>query len=102
MRGHHDLGGLEAGPVVREEHDHAFWEKRVDAMMMLLSQKNYFTIDEARFAMEKLPPNAYENLAYYERWMAGICDCLLQRGIISADEVGRKMAEVEARRSEYA
>jgi hypothetical protein len=102
MRGQHDIGGDEAGPVIREEHDYALWEKRVDAMMMLLSQRNYFTVDEARFAMEKLPPNAYENMKYYERWMAGICDCLLRRGIISADEVGRKMAEVEARRRESA
>ncbi len=102
MRGHHDIGGAEAGPVDREEHDLALWEKRVDAMMMLLSQKNLFTVDEARFAMEKLPPNAYENLKYYERWMAGICDCLLRRGVISADEVGRKMAEVKARQSESA
>jgi hypothetical protein len=29
--------------------------------------------------------------------MAGICATLLQRGAITADELGRKMAEVEAR-----
>ena len=35
-RAHHDMGGLPAGPVERTEHDYALWEKRVDAMMVLL------------------------------------------------------------------
>ncbi len=37
MRRHHDMGGLEAGPVERAEHDYAPWEKRVDAILRLLS-----------------------------------------------------------------
>ena len=37
MRGHHDMGGLPAGPVAPTEHCYALWEKRVDALMMLLS-----------------------------------------------------------------
>jgi hypothetical protein len=36
-RGHHDMGGLPAGPVERAEHDYADWERRVDALMILLS-----------------------------------------------------------------
>ena len=38
MRQYHDMRGLPAGPVERQEHDHAPWEKRVDALMMLSSQ----------------------------------------------------------------
>lgn len=37
MRRHHDMGGLDAGPVERAEHDYAPWEKRVDAILRLLS-----------------------------------------------------------------
>ena len=37
-RRHHDPGGLEAGPIDREEHDKAPWEKRVDALMVLLEE----------------------------------------------------------------
>ena len=36
-------------------------------------------------------------MTYYERWMHSIAQTLIQRGVISIDELGRKMAEVEAR-----
>ena len=29
MKGYHDIGGEEAGPIPREEHDMMLWEKRV-------------------------------------------------------------------------
>ncbi len=35
-RSTHDVGGLEFGPIDREEHDLALWEKRTDAMLRLL------------------------------------------------------------------
>src|SRR5262249_8999803 len=37
MRGYHDIGGLPAGPIDRCEHDKALWEKRVHALLVLLS-----------------------------------------------------------------
>lgn len=99
MRGHHDMGGLTAGPVERKEHDYALWEKRVDALMVLLSapSRRMLFVDELRRNIEALPPEAYDKLSYYERWISAIANTLLQRGTISADELGRKMAEVEAR-----
>jgi len=99
MRGHHDMGGLPAGTVVPSEHDYAPWEKRVDALMRLLSPPagDLLSTDELRRNIEALGPNAYDRMSYYERWMAGICATLLQRGAITADELGRKMAEIEAR-----
>ena len=36
-RSYHDMGGLPAGKVEPTEHDYAEWERRVDAMMMLLT-----------------------------------------------------------------
>jgi hypothetical protein len=100
MRSHHDMGGLQAGTVVPSEHDYAIWEKRVDALMKLLSERRLLSTDELRRNIEALGPQAYDAMSYYERWMAGICATLLQRGAITADELGRKMAEVEARRSD--
>ena len=99
MRQHHDMGGLPAGPVDRREHDHAPWEKRVDALMMLLSepQRQLLRVDELRRNIEALPPDAYDTMSYYERWMASITATLLQRGTFTADELARKLAEVEAR-----
>jgi hypothetical protein len=102
MRSHHDMGGLPAGAVVPSEHDYALWEKRVDALMRLLSSpaSDLLSTDELRRNIEALGPEAYDAMSYYERWMAGICATLLQRGAITADELGRKMAEVEAREAE--
>lgn len=97
--GHHDMGGLPAGPVERGEHDYAFWEKRVDALMRLLSapQRQLLRVDELRRNIEALPPDAYDTMSYYERWIHAIAATLLQRGVITADELGRKLADIEAR-----
>ena len=100
MRGHHDMGGLPAGPVEKTEHDYALWEKRVDAMMLLLSARRLLKVDELRRNIEGLGPDAYERMTYYERWMSSICTTLIQRGVITIDELGRKMSEVEAREKE--
>jgi hypothetical protein len=36
-------------------------------------------------------------MSYYERWIHSIAQTLIQRGVINIEELGRKMAEVEAR-----
>jgi hypothetical protein len=97
MRQHHDMGGLPAGPVERKEHDYALWEKRIDALMLLLSQRHLMRVDELRRNIEALAPEAYDKMTYYERWISAIGQTLLQRGVVTADELGRKMAEVRAR-----
>src|SRR5690348_15078556 len=99
MRSHHDMGGLPAGPVERKEHDYALWEKRVDALMVLLSapQRRLLRVDELHRNIEALPPDAYERMTYYERWISSIANTLLQRGVFTAEELGGKMAEVAAR-----
>jgi len=101
MRGHHDMGGLPAGPVEPSEHDYALWEKRVDALMTLLSEpkRQLLRVDELRRNIEALPPDAYDRMSYYERWISAIAHTLLQRGVITADEVGRRIAEIEERRA---
>jgi hypothetical protein len=96
-RGIHDIGGLPAGPVEATEHDYALWEKRVDALLVLLSKKGLITVDELRRNIESLGRDAYDNMSYYERWINSISQTLIQRGTISVDELGRKIAEVQAR-----
>ena len=99
MRGHHDMGGMPAGPVERSEHDYALWEKRVDALMVLLSHPKHrlLRVDELRRNIEALAPEAYDRMSYYERWIWAITQTLLQRGVVTADELGRRLAEIETR-----
>jgi hypothetical protein len=98
-RSHHEMGGLPAGAVERTEHDHALWEKRVDALMMLLSSQDrrLLTVDELRRNIESLGPDAYDKMSYYERWIYAITQTLIQRGVITVDELGRKIKVVQDR-----
>lgn len=103
-RRHHDMGGLPAGPVEQAEHDYAPWEKKVDAIMRLLtdSRRKALTVDELRRGIEELGPGIYDELTYYERWIASITNNLLEKGVITVDELGRAMEEAQARHAEAA
>jgi hypothetical protein len=100
-RGHHDMGGLPAGKVKPTEHAYTDWELRVDAMMMLLvgvvGEGKRMTVDELRKNIESLPPADYDRMGYYERWVISLTQTMIQRGVISTDELARKLAEVEKR-----
>jgi Nitrile hydratase beta subunit len=92
LRAYHDIGGLPLGKIDRGEHDYAMWEKRIDAMLVLLTKKGIITVDELRYGIENLGADAYEKLSYYERWIASVTRALQARGVITTDELGRKMA----------
>lgn len=100
-RSHHDMGGQPAGKVERKEHDYADWERRIDAMAVLLwgiaGGKKRMSVDEHRKNIEALPPEAYDKLSYYEKWIASLAQTLIQRGIITTEELGRRMEQVEKR-----
>jgi hypothetical protein len=96
-RSHHDMGGQPAGKVEPTEHDYAVWERRVDAMVQLLRLGGRITVDEIRKNIEALPPEAYDKLSYYEKWITSLTQTLIQRGVITTAELGRKMEEVQKR-----
>lgn len=95
----HDRGGWpDAGPINRAEHDLAMWEKRTDALLVLLSSpdKKMIRVDELRRAIESLPPDAYEKLSYYERWITAIETLMIEKGVFSKAEVEQKEEQLEA------
>jgi nitrile hydratase subunit beta len=95
----HDLGGLPGGPVDTHEHTPTLTERRVDAMMMLLRDKNrrYFTTDENRRAIESMTPQKYEAASYYERWVRSLCTLMVEKGVLLEDEIAARLADVQAR-----
>ena len=95
-RRHHDMGGLDAGRIDRNEHDKAPWEKRADALMVLLVKRGILNVDELRRGIEELGSDAYDRYGYYERWMASMTNILLEKRIIDVSELGVRMAEIEA------
>lgn len=98
-RGIHDVGGLPAQAVVPAEQADAPWEKRVDALMLLLSHKDrrLLTVDELRRNIEALGAQAYDRMTYYKRWMHAIAQTLIERGVVTVDELGRRMQGVADR-----
>lgn len=103
-RRHHDMGGLPAGPVEQAEHDYAPWEKKVDAIMRLLTdkQRKIMTVDELRRGIEEMGPGIYDELTYYERWIGSVTNNLIEKGVLTVDELGRAMEEAQARHAEAA
>lgn len=99
MRRHHDMGGLPAGPVERTEHEHAPWEKKVDAILRLLVAEKVMTLDELRRGIEELGPGAYDELSYFERWIRSIANILLEKGVITVQELATAIEAARARRA---
>ena len=86
-----------AGAIELVEHDYALWEKRVDAILVLLSGKGLMTVDELRRNIESLGADAYDRMTYYERWVYAIAQTMIQRGVVTVDDLGRKIAEIQSR-----
>lgn len=96
----HDRGGWPgAGPIDRTEHEYTLWEKRIDAIRAVLGQKRVLRVDELRRAIEGLGPGEYERLGYYERWITGLEQLLAEKGVLTREEIDRKLAELEARKA---
>jgi len=92
------MGGVpEREAVPTGEHAFEPWEKRVDAIKALLSKRNLLTTDEMRRGIEDLGADAYSRYNYYERWISSITNTMLAKNVFTVDELGRKMAEIEAR-----
>ncbi len=93
----HDLGGQPAeGPVNRGEHASSVWEKRTDALLGLLRRKEIIRTDELRRGIEGLGPQDYAQLTYYERWITSIEQLLVEKGVLTREEIDRKVREQEA------
>jgi hypothetical protein len=97
-RGVHDLGGEPAGPVELAEHERTFFDQRVDAMMRLLAhpEHGYYTVDAMRRAIESLSREDYFGLGYYERWVRAMRRLVVEKGLLSEDEINRKLAALSA------
>ena len=98
----HDMGGAPAGPVPGDEHDFALWERRVDALVMLAQAAGLMTVDGLRRVLEDMGAEAFETMTYYERWVASLNQNLLEAGLYTPAELGRRMEAVAARGATYA
>jgi hypothetical protein len=91
----HDLGGSSGGPIDKSQHQTEDWERLADAVNIALGVKGLQTTDEHRRAIESL--ENYRELGYYERWVAATEKLLVEKGILTREEIDQRSAEVERR-----
>jgi hypothetical protein len=95
MTGVHDMGGSPGGPIDKSQHEIEDWERLADAINIALGIKGLQTTDELRRAIESL--ENYRELSYYERWAAAAEKLLVEKGILTREEIDERAAEIERR-----
>jgi hypothetical protein len=62
------------------------WEKKVHALVALISIKKLMTVDELRQGIEDLNTEAYKTWGYYDKWAASAAKALLARGVLKSSD----------------
>ncbi|MDF3382611.1 MULTISPECIES: nitrile hydratase subunit beta [Sulfitobacter] len=92
----HDMGGrFGDGAVTPEGEDvvfHADWHRRALALTLATGTLGQWNIDVSRHARECLAPTDYMRFSYYEKWIAGVADMLVARGVVSREELSGETA----------
>jgi len=92
-----DIGGMDFGQIDMTEHDLAYWERRVDAMIVLLNTKKHvFKTDAMRRVIESYNQQQYDSTAYYEKWVRALRNLVLEQELITRDELETKLDEARA------
>ncbi|MGA0601246.1 nitrile hydratase subunit beta [Caulobacter sp. KR2-114] len=98
MNGVHDMGGMaNLGRLAPTDADPAFyadWQARVLAMVVSGAARS--NIDAGRHQRELIPGPDYLAMTYFERWFAGLCAELVERGIVSENELASGKADPAA------
>ena len=79
------------------EHQLAPSEKRCHATLETLYWRQVMSIEEKRKATEDLGETIYAGLTYYQKWALAFANHLIDKGLITQDELTAKMAVVRAR-----
>jgi hypothetical protein len=95
LGGVHDMGGEPGGPIDRSQHEVEDWERLADAINGALGAKGLQSTDELRRSIENL--EEYRELSYYERWVAATEKLLIEKDVLSSDEIDERAAEIERR-----
>ena len=91
MNGIHDMGGMDGfGRVAVESGEPVFrraWEARVFGMTLSMMGTGLGPADAFRFAIERIAPERYLRVPYYERWLTALATRLVERGLLTPAEL---------------
>lgn len=86
-----DVGGMQGFAAIEQEAGeppfHSDWEAHVFAINRALIGRGVYNLDEFRDAVERMPPQRYLESSYYERWLHGIMTLLVEKGVVSREEI---------------
>ena len=91
----HDMGGSPDGSIDRGQHEVEDWERLADAINSALGRRGLQTTDEHRRAIESL--EGYRDLSYYERWVAATEKLLVEKEVLTTEEIDERAAEIQRR-----
>ena len=89
------MGGSPGGPIDKDQHEVEDWERLADAINSALGGKGLQSTDELRRSIESLED--YRDLTYYERWAAATEKLLIEKDILSREEIDARAAEIRRR-----
>jgi Nitrile hydratase beta subunit, N-terminal len=95
LGGVHDMGGSPGGPIYKGQHEVEDWERLADAVNGALGAKGLQSTDELRRAIESL--ENYLDLSYYERWVAATEKLLVEKGVLTSDDIDQRAALIQRR-----
>lgn len=95
----HDMGGTDGmGPIEQEEDEpyfHEEWEEKVFGMLPLTMGQEMYNLDEFRHAIERMEAAHYLSSSYYEHWLSAMETLLVENGVISEEELQKRLEKVE-------
>ena len=83
-----------------EPPSHAEWERRCFAITLACGFLGEWNLDMSRYARERMHPAKYLETSYYEHWLIGLETLLIEKGLVSEDEIKRRMGEIGVEESD--
>lgn len=98
QRGYHDIGGLPAEPVERIEAPMKHWEWETEAIRAVLgdSKRQLVSLDEIRRLFETFGEEKYYR-GFHERRTEAMVMLLIEKGVITRDELDARVAVIRKR-----
>ena len=94
----HDMGGRPSDEHIDQStHEWTDWEYATNALVGVLRYHDLMNVDELRRGIESMDREEYEASTYYERWSASLETLLVEKGILTTDEIDARSADVGAR-----
>ncbi|MGH9276831.1 MAG: hypothetical protein ACRD12_01785 [Acidimicrobiales bacterium] len=93
----HDVGGQPDLPVPFTEKVEEDWEMETYILCECLAWRGVWNAEERRRRENDLGATLYFGLPYYARWATVAAKALIDRGLITPDELSAKLDDVRAR-----